>query len=280
MSVPTDQEGIRLNQSSWDARVPVHLEAYSYNKALDKLRAGGHSLGQDVIDAVTVGAGNVEGKTLVHLMCHLGLDTLSWSRLGAKATGIDFSEPALDAARGFAQELGLDTEFVHSDVYDAADALDRQFDIVFTSEGVLCWLPDMPGWARVIARLLKPSGTFYLMDGHPFADVFDDADTPDGVAITHGYFDRKPLHFAPGPSYVGGDSNLPECVEWVHPVSDILNALIDAGLVIQRVEEHPNAFFEKYKAMQPVSDGVHDLPGNLRGKLPMRLMVRATKPGG
>lgn len=270
--------GMRLNRENWDARVPVHLQAHSYNAALTKLRAGGHSLRQEVIDAVTAGAGDVAGQSLVHLMCHIGLDTLSWSRLGAKATGIDFSQPALDAARGFAQELGLDTQFVHCNLYDAADTLNQTYDIVFTSEGVLCWLPDLTGWAKVIARLLKPGGTFYLMDGHPFANVFEDADAPDGIAVEYGYFDRQPLEFGPGPSYAGPEKTLPASVEWTHALSEIINALIDAGLTIQRMEEYPIAFFQKFKVMEGSYEEGHDLPGRLRGKIPMRFAIRARKP--
>ncbi|MEO1235312.1 MAG: methyltransferase domain-containing protein [Planctomycetota bacterium] len=268
---------VELNRANWDARVPVHLEAHSYNEALAKLRAGGHDLRQEVVDAVTAGCGDVAGRSLVHLMCHIGLDTLSWARLGAEVTGVDFSEPAIETARGFADELGLAAEFVQSDLYDAADALERTYDVVFTSEGVLCWLPDLQGWARVIARLLKPGGTFYLMDGHPFTEIFDDADHPDGIGVRYGYFDRGPLRFGPGPSYAGPEVTLPESVEWLHPVGEILNALIDAGLTIQRVEEYPDAFFEKFSGMEPVADGGHELAGRLRGKLPMRMMVRATK---
>ena len=274
MSDLTPEEGVSLNRTNWDARVPVHLQAYSYNRALQNLRDGGQNLSAEVIEAV----GDVKGCSLVHLMCHLGLDTLSWARLGAEAAGVDFSGPALDAARGFADELNLEVGFIQSDVYAAAETLDRQYDVVFTSEGVLCWLPDLDGWAKVIARLLKPGGRFYLQDGHPFAEVFENADTPEGIAITYGYFDRSPLRFGPGPSYAGPDTTLPESVEWMHSVSEILNSLIGAGLTIQCVDEMPNAFFEKFEAMEPTGEGIHDLPGKLRGKLPMRLAVLATKP--
>ncbi|MEL7485411.1 MAG: class I SAM-dependent methyltransferase, partial [Planctomycetota bacterium] len=179
---------------------------------------------------------------------------------------------------GFSRELGLPGEFVRANLYDAATVLGRTYDIVFTSEGVLCWLPDLTGWARVIADLLAPGGTFYLMEGHPFVQVFDDAEVPDGIAIKDGYFDRRALPFGPGPSYAGPEKTLPASVEWMHSLSDIVNALIEAGLTIQRLGEHPTAFFQQFKVMEGSFEEGHDLPGDLRGKLPMRFSVRATKP--
>ncbi|MEM7626533.1 MAG: class I SAM-dependent methyltransferase [Planctomycetota bacterium] len=278
MNEITPEEGMRRNRENWDARVPVHLEAYSYNEAFKRLQAGGHNLSSEIVEEVRAGVGDVAGRSLVHLMCHIGLDTLSWARLGADVTGVDFSEPAIETARGFSRDLGLPAEFVWTNLYDAATVLDRTYDIVFTSEGVLCWLPDLNGWARVIADLLTPGGTFYLMEGHPFSQVFDDADVPDGIAIKYSYFDRQALPFGPGPSYAGPEKTLPANVEWMHPMSAVLNALIDAGLVIQRVEEHPTAFFQQFKVMEGSFEEGHDLPGDLRGKLPMRFSVRAIKP--
>ena len=112
--------------------------------------------------------GPVSGKSLLHLQCHFGMDTMSWARLGAEATGVDFSDAAIDLARSLNDELGLSARFLCSNVYDLPGALDEQFDIVFTSHGVLCWLPDLDGWAGVIDNHLKPGGLFYIIDGHPF----------------------------------------------------------------------------------------------------------------
>lgn len=267
-------EGIRINQVNWDARVPVHLKAYSYNTALQALRDGQHCLPPEAVQAL----GDVSGRSMVHLMCHLGLDSLAWAGLGARVTGVDFSAPAIEAANGFRDELGLDAEFVCCNLYEAAQVLSETYDIVFTSEGVLCWLPDLTGWARVIADLLKPGGAFYLLESHPFVDVFENSEDPSGIEIRYGYFDRKPLHFGPGPSYSGPDKTLPESVEWMHSLSEILNALIEAGLHIARVEEYPTAFFQKFDVMEGSFETGHDLPGDLAGKLPMRFSIRATKP--
>ncbi|TMB65463.1 MAG: class I SAM-dependent methyltransferase, partial [Chloroflexi bacterium] len=116
----------------------------------------------------------VQGKSLLHIQCHFGLDTLSWAREGAIVTGVDFSEPALEAARGLADECGIEARFIHSDVYSVPQKLSEQFDIVFTSYGALCWLPDMHRWAEIVARFLKPGGTFYMVEFHPMSGVFAD----------------------------------------------------------------------------------------------------------
>ena len=112
-------------------------------------------------------------KSLLHLQCHFGMDTLSWARLGARATGVDFSDEAIALARSLSQELGIEARFVCSNIYDLPDVLSGQYDIVFTSYGVLCWLPDLTRWAQVIGHFLKSKGTFYIVDGHPFAKVFE-----------------------------------------------------------------------------------------------------------
>src|SRR5262249_20693055 len=127
------------------------------------------------LDAIEQAAlGDVTGKSLLHLQCHFGLDTLSWARQGARVTGVDFAEDAVREARALAGVLGLQGTFVHSDIDDLPQRLDVTFDIVFTSHGVLCWLPDLERWAHVIAHFLRPGGLFYIIEAHPFALVFDD----------------------------------------------------------------------------------------------------------
>ena len=118
--------------------------------------------------------GAVEGKSLLHLQCHFGMDTMSWARLGAEATGVDLSDASIDLANELNAELGLGTRFIRSNVYDLPDVLDGEFDIVYTSLGALCWLPDLTRWGQVIARFLKPGGTFYVRDEHPAGRIFDD----------------------------------------------------------------------------------------------------------
>jgi 2-polyprenyl-3-methyl-5-hydroxy-6-metoxy-1,4-benzoquinol methylase len=159
-----------LNRANWDDRVPVHLASEYYNVA--GFRSGVSSLRP--FESAEVG--DVTGKRLLHLQCHVGLDALSWARLGAQVIGLDFSEPAIKAARSLAADLGIDASFVVADVYDAVTALAGQrFDVVYTGTGALVWLPDMTRWAQVVAALLEPGGLLYLVEGHPFAQILDEA---------------------------------------------------------------------------------------------------------
>jgi SAM-dependent methyltransferase len=157
-----------LNRANWDSRVPVHLASSFYDLA--GFRAGACTLRPFEVSEV----GSVVGRRLVHLQCHIGLDTLSWARRGALVSGLDFSVPAIEAASALAASLGLPATFVVADVYDAVDAFGGQkFDIVYTGIGALVWLPDVPDWSRVVAGLLAPGGFVYLAEGHPFAQVLD-----------------------------------------------------------------------------------------------------------
>jgi 2-polyprenyl-3-methyl-5-hydroxy-6-metoxy-1,4-benzoquinol methylase len=173
-----------LNRANWDDRVPIHLASRFYDlegfrKTRDSLRA-----------FEPAEAGAVHGKDLVHLQCHLGLDTLSWAGRGARVSGLDFSAPAIEAARSLAAELGISASFVTSDVYDAVTVFGgQQFDIVYTGIGALYWLPDIPKWARVVPELLRPGGFLHLVEGHPFADLLDEQT---GSVISRDYFDTAP----------------------------------------------------------------------------------------
>lgn len=154
------------NRAFWDELTPVHLRAYGVERFL----AGERWLPEEILNEV----GGVQGKSLLHLQCHFGLDSLAWARQGAKVTGADFSPQAIEAARELAERANLPAKFVCSDIYDLPKHLEGSFDIVFTSIGVLCWLKDLNTWAKVIAHFLKPNGFFYIMDGHPLLYTFDD----------------------------------------------------------------------------------------------------------
>lgn len=223
------------------------------------------------------------GKSLAHLQCHVGLDTLSWARLGAEATGLDFSGPAIAAARQYAGDLGLPARFVEGDVYEAPRLLGRTYDIVFTSVGVLCWLQDLERWADAVAALLQPGGLFYIMDGHPFTEIFEDVTDPDGetpIKPHYGYFDKSPLRLDAAPTYTDAPEGavVAETVEWLHPLSEIVNCLIGAGLRIETLGEHPHCGYGKFACMEEVEPGRFEMPGDLAGKLPMFFSIRAVKP--
>jgi len=165
----TEPDWLALNRANWDERVAAHLAPES-DYDLSGLRAGHHAL--HGIEECELGP--VKGLRLLHLQCHFGLDTLALAQRGAEVTGVDFSGPAIEAAQGLAKELGLAANFVRSDIYAARQVLSGDFDGVFTTWGTIPWLPDIAGWARVIASLLKPGGFLYFADMHPAAMVFDD----------------------------------------------------------------------------------------------------------
>src|SRR5947209_740824 len=163
-------EYMATNRKLWDAWTKIHLDSEFYDVA--SFRNGERPI--RIRDYEREEIGEVAGRSLLHLQCHFGLDTLSWARLGAEVTGADFSGRAIELARSLAGELGLPARFVHSDVYSLPANLQGEFDIVFTSYGVLYWLPDLSRWAEVVAHFLKPGGVFYVVEYHPFSQVFDD----------------------------------------------------------------------------------------------------------
>lgn len=257
-----------LNRSNWDSRVPVHLASKFYD--VPGFRASGNALPEFELAE----AGDVTGKRLVHLQCHVGLDTLSWAKRGARVSGLDFSEPAISAAAGLARDLGIDASFVVSDVYSAASAFDGQrFDVVYTGKGALVWLPDMPRWARVVASLLSPGGFLYLVEGHPFAQVLSSS----GGDVAYDYFDSAPIVENFLYSYTDGpELAQPRHVEFQHPISSVVSALASAGLRIDFLHEHDFDCFARFEGMEPGDDGLYRLPAG-RLRVPLQYSLRATR---
>ena len=259
------------NRAWWDERVPIHVDSALYD--VEGFLAGESRLFEFVIDEV----GDVAGATLVHPQCHFGLDTLSWARRGARVTGLDFSAPAVAAARDVAARVGIhDAEFVQGDVYDAPAALGhRRFDVVFTGMGALNWLPDVERWARVMADLLAPGGRFYIAEAHPFAHVFAE----DSLTVTYPYF--KPEGFVwedDGGSYAapGADTAHNRTLEWSHGLGAVVSALAAAGLRIEWLHEHPYTFAAGWPFL--VRDGrAHRLPDDVPS-LPLMYSLLATAP--
>jgi 2-polyprenyl-3-methyl-5-hydroxy-6-metoxy-1,4-benzoquinol methylase len=156
-------EALRKNRELWDAWTKIHVDSAFYD--VPSFRDGARPI--RLADYEREEVGTVEGRTLLHLQCHFGLDTLSWARLGATVTGMDFSEEAIAAARALAAELGIAATFIASDLYRLPEVLDEQFDIVYTSRGVLGWLPDIAAWGRVAAQFVRPGGFLYVTEIHP-----------------------------------------------------------------------------------------------------------------
>jgi SAM-dependent methyltransferase len=258
-----------LNRANWDDRVPVHLASEFYD--LDGFRAGAGSLRPFEVAE----AGDVAGKRLVHLQCHVGLDTLSWARNGALVTGLDFSAPAIEAARSLAADLDIGASFVTADVYDAVTALGgRRFDIVYTGIGALVWLPDLARWARVVAALLEPGGFLYLVEGHPFAQVLDEAE---GTAVLLDYFDDGPQVEDYPYSYTDGPALAhTRSVQFQHPLGQVVTALAAAGLRIDFLNEHDFDTFQRFRALER-HGGQYRFPEG-HSRIPMMYSLRAARP--
>lgn len=274
-----------LNQANWDERVPIHVRAREIHHTAT-LRAGTERL--DAIAADTLGP--VDGLRVLHLQCHFGMDTLTIAQMGAASViGVDFSPPAIVTARALAASLGYAdrpgyadrARFVEANVYDAPAALPEpaSFDRVFVSWGALCWLPDVHAWARVVTGFLKPGGYLALAEAHPAAYVFDSrAATPDGrPGWFMPYLERQPLVEDREEDYADPAARLKNTrtVEFLHPLSDTLSALIEAGLRIDRFREHDSVVWRMFDNLTRHGPGDFRWPD--RPWLPLSFSVRAMK---
>lgn len=233
-----------VNLANWEQRAPAHAASPDYG--FDRFIADPGYL-SDVVRFDVPRLGDLSGLRGVHLQCHIGTDTLSLARLGARMSGLDFSPAALTEARRLAAATGTDIGYVQSDVYDARDALgDELFDFVFTGVGALCWLPDIRRWARVVASLLRPGGRLFLREGHPTMWSIDER-MEDRLAIEFAYFERpEPLVWEDDSTYVQTDATFTATVThtFSHALSETVTALLDVGMELARFEEHQSVPWE------------------------------------
>lgn len=263
----------KTNRSLWDGWAEINSRAASYRT--DDFRKGKNKLHAIELEEV----GDVHGKTLLHLQCHFGLDTLSWARLGAEVTGVDFSPKGIAIAKSLSKELNISGEFICCDLYSLPEHLDRQFDIVFTSYGVLCWLPDLTGWGQLIARYLKPGGRFHIVEFHPIVFAFDPPRSGGRMEPVLSYFPTKePQLWKEEGSYADRGADFRhDSYEWPHSVAEILNSLIAAGLRIEHFHEFPYSIDETLPGvMHEDSDGrwiLNDHPDSV----PLMFSLKAVK---
>lgn len=264
------------NQANWNDRVPIHAGPDGYR--LDRYVEDPDRI-SEVVARDRAYLGDISGKTLLHLQCHIGTDTVSLARLGAKVTGVDFSAPALDVARGLASDLGLDATFVQSDVYAAAEVLDEQFDIVYTGVGAINWLPDIARWAKVVAACTRPGGTFYMQEGHPFLWALDHDRTDAQLVVTESYFEEaQPATWNEDTTYLGtGTVAHSTSHEWNHGLGEILTALISAGFRIDLLEEHTSLYWLALQHMYEETEGHWVLPEHQRNRVPLMYSLMATR---
>jgi SAM-dependent methyltransferase len=266
-------EYLQANQNRWDQLTLEHQGSQFYDLA-------GFRAGKDRLRSIELSElADVKGRSLLHLQCHFGLDTLAWARRGAIVTGVDFSPNAITQARALSEELDIPAHFYCSDIYDLPDTLSGVFDIVFTSYGVLHWLPDLHRWGEIIARYLKPGGTFYIVEDHPFFRVFR-ANAGDEIRAERSYFfSDEPQRIEETGSYAtGGEGEAGVIYIWDHSLGEIINSLVEAGLTIEFLHEFPFAARAKFPFMELGDDGWWRLPPPLHGTIPFLFSLRARKP--
>ena|SRR3989338_708860 len=256
------------NQHTWNQRVGIHKDSKFYD--LGSFKAGKSSLISSIEKKELP---DVRDKRLLHLQCHFGMDTLSWEREGAIVTGIDFSDKAIQVARQLTTDLQLNANFVCSNVYDLRTNLEGPFDIVFTSYGVIGWLPDLDNWASIIAHFLKPGGIFYMAEFHPVLFMFDEQ----LEALKYHYTNHEVIELEVEGTYTDGDATIQgKEYGWNHSLSEVINALLAHGLNIELFNEFTYSPFPCFPNLVQGVDGNWRIKG-LEGKIPMVYSIRARK---
>ena len=264
------------NRAHWDEKVALHLGPRGYN--LTSLRAGHGRL--NAIEEAELWP--VAGSRILHLQCHFGSDSLKLAQRGASVVGLDFSAPAIEAARQLAAELGLAdrARFVHADLYDAPAAIPERaaFDVVFVTWGAISWLPDIYRWAQIVCHFLKPGGSLYLAEAHPAAMVFDDA-----AMLSDGrpgyfapYFSREPVVMEEAHDYIDETTTVANATTytWVHPLGEVISAVLEAGMTLDWLHEHDTVTWHMFDVLIKGADGLWRWPD--KPWLPLAFSLRAT----
>ncbi|GBG37409.1 methyltransferase [Mycobacterium montefiorense] len=251
---------ISANECNWNARVPIHVNSAFYG-------IGDRHPTTWFAPFEWYDLGELAGKELVHLQCHLGVETLAFALKGAYTTGLDFSSASVREAQRIAHQAGLAIEYVRADVYDAVDVLGTQrFDIVYTGKGALCYLPDLAEWAQTISRLLKPGGFLYLVEFHPLLNALGPTQKPgfpNDLVIRHDYLggrgavERDSTHsYTDGPALAGDTVHY----EWPHGLGEVVTAITQAGFAIERLTETVLLPWQRWPLMEPAAGGWWAMP--------------------
>lgn len=267
-----DRRRMAVNLRKWNESVPLHFASETYD--VPSFLKGTSTL--EPLELVELGP--VRGCTLLHLQCHFGLDTLSWARLGARVTGIDYSGTAVQQALRLARSVGIEARFLRSNLYSLPKVLEGTFDVVYTGKGAYCWLPDLDRWARIVARYLRPGGRFFLLEDHPVAELFSNENSSTRLELTGTYFGERPVREVYDGTYAT-NAKMRNRVSylWTHPVYRTLTALLDAGLVLESFREYPYSYWRRFRLMTEDREGYWHLKGE-DGRIPLMWSVRARKP--
>jgi len=244
---------IEKNKSAWNLKTDLHTKSEFYD--VPGFINGKSSLNPIELDLLK----DVQGKDVLHLQCHFGMDTLTLARMGAKATGVDLSDKSINYARDLNNQLGLDAEFICSNVYDLNDdVLDKKFDIVFSSYGAIPWLEDLDKWAEIISHYLKPGGIFVFAEFHPVVWMFDDNFTH----LAYNYFKEEAIIEFEESSYANPDDTYSEKVEtisWNHSLSEVITSLLGSGLTLTHFGEYDYSPYKCFRHMAEVEEGKYHI---------------------
>ena len=258
-----------VNRKSWNAWAQANFHSEFYD--VPGFLAGRNSLNSIELELL----GDVTGKSILHLQCHFGQDTLSLARMGAQVTGADLSDTAIEKARKLAAQMQLDAHFICCDLYSLKDHLDAQFDIVFTSYGTIGWLPDLDRWAEIVAHFLKENGKFVFAEFHPAVWMFDD----DFETIAYSYFKSEPILENEVATYADRDSDSKgSFVSWNHSLGEVVSSLLRHGIRIGHFREYDYSPYDVFKGTEEYEPGKFRIKkwGN---RLPMVYSLTGTKSG-
>ncbi len=258
---------LEINRTAWNHKTEIHIASDFYDHA--NFMKGKSSLKSIELALL----GDLQGKTILHLQCHFGQDSISLQRLGAQVTAVDFSDKAIESARKFAQESQADVRFICCDIYDLPQHLSETFDIVFTSYGTIGWLPDLNRWANLISRFLKPHGSFIFVEFHPVVWMFDD----DFTEVRYAYMNNGPIHETYTGTYADQGAPLTqEYVMWNHGISEVLSPLLAHGLEIQSFHEFDYSPYPCFRQTIEFEPGKYRIP-SMQHHLPMVYALKAIK---
>ena len=262
-----EQDYIEINRQSWNNRIDVHLNSEFYN--LDGFLKGNSSLNDIELNLL----GDITGKSILHLQCHFGQDSISLGRLGANVTGVDFSDKAIESARQLAIETNTPVNFICCDLYNLPNLLEAEFDIVFTTYGTIGWLPDLDKWAQIVSRYIKPGGQFVFVEFHPVVWMFDD----NFEEIGYRYFNSGAILETESGTYADKNADITQSyVMWNHGIAEVVNSLIRNGLELQSLDEFdysPHNCFNKTIEVEPKKFRIK----HLDDKIPMVYSIKALK---
>lgn len=263
----TKNNYIEINKHSWNNRTDTHLKSEFYN--LEGFLKGASSLNPVELEILE----DIKGKSILHLQCHFGQDTISLGRLGAKVTGVDLSDKAIESAKRIALETDSDAQFICCDLYDLENHLDKQFDIVFTSYGTITWLPDLDRWAALISQFLKPDGKFIFVEFHPVVWMFDD----NFDKISYNYFNVAPIVETENGTYADKDAAISQSyVTWNHSMSEVMSSLLNHQMEVVGFQEYDYSPYDVFNNMIEFETKKYRIK-HLDNKIPMIYSIVATK---